>query len=222
MLYFNSQALNAQNFAKPEGPVGRQIAQIMHERNLSMILKTAAALNLSNDARLIEVGHGGAQHVIPLMRRYSGLKYTGVEHANTMHTLCTQNTYLRLFKCRFVKVASNSYLLPFADAQFDGLMAVNVIYFYGRIRAALDEYRRVLVPEGRIAIAFKDIHTLMSSPIDFTGMTLYEPYTIRLLLEDTGFSNIKVASYYEQIPSPFHQPTECCYHIVTAHKRMTH
>lgn len=221
MMKFDPHALCADNFAKPEGSVGRQLAQIMYEKNLPMILQSAEALNLPPNARLLEIGHGGAQHLSQLIRRYPSLDYTGVEHANTMHNLCLQNAYLRSLNCRFIKVATDSYLLPFADAEFDSLLAVNVIYFYGRIKAALEEYHRVLRFHGRLAIAFQDIHTLISSPIDFTGMILYEPYTIRRLLVDAGFGNIKVDSYYEQQPRPFGGVAESCYHIVTAVNNQT-
>lgn len=218
MFDFNPQSLRAHNFAKPEGAVGRQLADIMFERNEPMILKSIQALNLSSKSRLLEIGHGNGRHIMPLMQHYNGLEYTGVEHANTMHRLCSQDTYLQSFNCQFVKVATNSYLLPFSEAQFDRLLAVNVIYFYGRIREALAEYYRVLKANGRIAVAFKDIHTLVSSPIDFTGMILYEPYTIRLLLADAGFGNIKVDSYFEQLPNAYQHASEHCYHIVTAQK----
>lgn len=109
MIDINSHALCAHNFAKPEGPVGRQLADIMYECNLPMILKSAQTLDLGDNARLLEIGYGGAQHVTQLMQRYNGLNYTGVEHAHTMHTLAQHLPLAQSPNRRFIKVASNSY-----------------------------------------------------------------------------------------------------------------
>lgn len=216
MLNLPNDGLSAADFARPEGPVGRQLASLMHESNESMILHAADALAIQPGDQLLEIGQAGGQHLFELMHRYEGVAYTGVEHAHTMHHLCLKNEALTRFNCQFVKVAAYSYLLPFTDNQFEKILTVNVIYFYSRIMAALQEYRRVLKPRGMVAIAFKDIRTLVTAPLDFTGMIMYEPYTIRELLVEIGFIDIEVTSYYEQVPQLDGSHVECCYHVVKA------
>ena len=216
MLNLYNNGLNATDFARPEGPVGRQLASLMHESNESMILHAADALAIQPGDQLLEIGQAGGQHLFELMQRYEGVAYTGVEHAHTMHHLCLNNEALTRFNCQFIKVAAYSYLLPFTDHQFDKILTVNVIYFYSRIMAALQEYRRVLKPGGMVAIAFKDIRSLVTAPLDFTGMIMYEPYTIRELLVEIGFVDIEVSSYYEHSPRADGRHSECCYHVVKA------
>lgn len=217
MLNLPNDGLGAADFARPEGPVGRQLANLMYESNESMIFHAADVLAIQPDDQLLEIGQASGQHLFELMQRYEGVTYTGVEHAHTMHHLCLNNEALTQFNCQFIKVAAYSYLLPFTDNQFEKILTVNVIYFYSRIMAALQEYRRVLKPGGCVAIAFKDIRTLVTAPLDFTGMIMYEPYTIRELLVETGFVDIEVSSYYEHSPRADGHHNECCYHVVKAY-----
>jgi ubiquinone/menaquinone biosynthesis C-methylase UbiE len=91
-------------------------------------------------AQVLEVGAGTGRIGLPLMAR--GANLVGVDLSARM--LARQRR-----KEPTARVAqADATQLPFAAAQFDGLLTIHVLHLIGDWRAALREFRRVLRPNG--------------------------------------------------------------------------
>jgi len=91
-------------------------------------------------AQLLEVGAGTGRISIPLLER--GAHLVGCDLSRPM-------LRRQLEKYPAARVAQADAIdLPFATAQFDGLVTIHVLHLVGQWRAALREFARVLKPGG--------------------------------------------------------------------------
>lgn len=91
-------------------------------------------------AQILEVGAGTGRISIPLLER--GANLFGCDLSRPM-------LRRQLEKYPAARVAQADALdLPYATAQFDGLVTVHVLHLVGQWRAALREFARVLKPGG--------------------------------------------------------------------------
>ena len=98
----------------------------------------AAMVSPERGALVLEVGAGTGRISVPLLRR--GVRLVGLDLARPMLLRLRQ-------KVPAMPLAeANAVRLPFAAAQFDGLLTIHVLHLVGRWREALREFRRVLKP----------------------------------------------------------------------------
>lgn len=95
------------------------------------------------DALVLEVGAGTGRISLPLLQR--GVRLVGIDLARPMlNRLRAKAPAARLAE-------ANAVHLPFAAAQFEGLVTIHVLHLVGRWRDALREFRRVLKPGAAYA-----------------------------------------------------------------------
>jgi ubiquinone/menaquinone biosynthesis C-methylase UbiE len=73
--------------------------------------------------------------------------------------------------------------LPFADAAFDKVLCVHVVYFWQNLDDGLREIARVLKPGGRIALVFRtsaDKAAVQSFPADVYRFRSFDGVTAAL------------------------------------------
>lgn len=98
-------------------------------------------------ARLLEAGIGTGRIGIPLWQR--GVNLTGVDLSLPMMArLRSKYPPARLAQ-------ADAGRLPFAGHTFDAVLTVHVLHLISDWRGALDEFRRVLVPNGIYVNAFR-------------------------------------------------------------------
>ncbi|MGW2822972.1 class I SAM-dependent methyltransferase [Streptomyces sp. NPDC001443] len=102
------------------------------------------AVGVGPGVRLLDVGTGPGTVAAAACAR--GATVTAVDAEPTMAELA-----VRAAPAADVRVAALPEL-PFADAEFDAVVANFVLNHVGRPRAALAELRRVVRPDGRIAV----------------------------------------------------------------------
>ncbi|MCS5734127.1 class I SAM-dependent methyltransferase [Herbiconiux daphne] len=95
--------------------------------------------------RVLDVGSGSGEFLEMLV--YAGADATGADPAPGMVELARD----RVADARVVLARAEA--LPWSDATFDVVVAVNSLQFAGDGLEALDELTRVLVPGGRLAVA---------------------------------------------------------------------
>jgi ubiquinone/menaquinone biosynthesis C-methylase UbiE len=82
--------------------------------------------------------------------------------------------------------------LPFEDATFDLVTAVETVYFWPDLSKCLKEVRRVLKHDGQFAIMVEvpDPDSMWTKVVE--GMTAYTPDELKSLLDDAGFTHTAV------------------------------
>src|SRR5260363_330976 len=74
----------AKNLANPEGEMGKQIAKMMNETNITMTRESIKALLLEDGNNVLEIGPGNAGHLSYLLDFAENITYTGLEISETM------------------------------------------------------------------------------------------------------------------------------------------
>ena len=77
-------ATMAQHLGKPEGEIGRALADSMAERNWSVYEAAFERLGVLSGERIFEVGFGNGKVVPRLMRLASAIAYTGIDYSRAM------------------------------------------------------------------------------------------------------------------------------------------
>jgi SAM-dependent methyltransferase len=80
---------------------------------------------------------------------------------------------------------------PLANESYDDLLAINVLEHIFNYRHVLNESCRVLKPKGKIVIAVPFLMPIHPCPHDYWRFT---EETLRKILKEAGFENIKVKS----------------------------
>jgi len=108
-------------------------------------------IKLGKNARILDVGCGFGQNLIPFLSRgYAGF---GTEVTSDIASLTENVLRERGFKAR-VREGKNTQI-PFPSRYFDLLLSINVLHYEktgAEIRRALSEYQRVLKPGGSLLL----------------------------------------------------------------------
>src|SRR3984893_604413 len=99
-----------------------------------------AALALGPADRLLDVGCGGGVF-LRHAEAQTGCSVIGVDHSREMVRLA-----------RPLAVLAEAEQLPFGDGEFTAVSSIVAFFFFPDAVRALREMRRVLTPDGRIAI----------------------------------------------------------------------
>jgi SAM-dependent methyltransferase len=106
--------------------------------------------------------------------------------------------------------------LPFGDDRFDKIFTVNTIYFWTNPSEYLNEIKRILKPNGTLAICFADKNFMKNLPFTPHGFTLYEIETVKQLLEKAGLTIKNTLKKLEEIQSKIGEKIERAYYVVIA------
>lgn len=128
---------------RPAGSRARAVygAEGVHDFARHAIL---AELSLGPADHLLEIGCGGGLLLRDALA--SGAHVTGIDHSEDMVALAAE----RAPGARVLLAAAEA--LPFADGTFTAIAMSVVFFFFDKPLAVLSECRRVLAPEGRIAV----------------------------------------------------------------------
>lgn len=129
---------------RPDGMDGLRMIALMDEVNAGVHKRVAHLLSSAVCASVLEVGFGG----LGLRRKLPCwvVDYTGVDWSAT----AVRQAALSGLPGRFVHAPVHA--LPFEDALFDTVLAVNTIYWWPDLQAGLREIKRVLRPGAPLVV----------------------------------------------------------------------
>lgn len=108
-------------------------------------------LNWRGDEKVLDVGCGPGLYYSNLRETHPHINYVGVDLMPAMLANHPSSKSVTV---------GNILNLPFADAQFDVVMANHMLYHVENVEHALQELRRVLKPEGMLMIATNSLNTM--------------------------------------------------------------
>ena len=159
--------------------------------------QTYAQLRLRPGDRVLDVGCGTGRAVAELSE--TGFDAVGVDIDARMLETATQRWPNRDFRC------AGATALPFEDGVFRGYRADKILHELDDPGSAIDEARRVLMPQGRIVLIGQDWHAYMIDSaypsltariVTARASTVPSPSatrSFRNLLLDRGFTDVEVA-----------------------------
>ena len=188
----------AKNLANPEGEMGKQIAKMMNETNITMTRESIKALLLEDGNNVLEIGPGNAGHLSYLLDFAENITYTGLEISETMTSEAESIKSKYLSQANFQLYDGNK--IPFDNESFDKVMTVNTIYFWENPVEFFNEIYRVLKKDGSFVLTFakKDFMKNLAFTADFK---LYNYEDVEELVAQTNFKRMIRSDKEEWITS---------------------
>ena len=205
----------AKNLANPEGEIGKDIARMMNETNISMTKETIKALILKDNEKVLELGHGNAGQLSYLLDFAENINYTGLEISETMKTEAENINQKNLSQAKFQLYDGNK--IPFEKESFDKIMTVNTIYFWQNPVEFFNEIYRVLKNNGSFVLTFakKDFMKTLPFTADFK---LYNYEDVEELISQTNFKRMIKSDKEEFIISKTGEPVKREYKVLIIKK----
>lgn len=194
------QAIAAQ-LKHPTGEKGIEMGNMMNETNINMTRHSIQNLTISNENRILELGHGNAGHVEFVLDQAEKLTYYGLEMSELMFQEARQinRNYVSQKQAFFSLYDGNT--IPFQDAFFDRIFTVNTIYFWQKPEELLQEIYRVLQSKGVFCITFAEESFMKQLPFTQFEFELYTTEKAENLIRKTSFKIINKETLTEKVKS---------------------
>jgi len=194
-------ATMAQHLGKPEGEIGRALADSMAERNWPVYEAAFKRLGVQSGERFFEVGFGNGKVVPRLMGLVSEVMYTGIDYSEAMvaEAEAANRNLIEAGRVEFRHASVEA--IPFADGTFDHALTVNTIYFWPEPVRALAEIHRVLRSGGNLLLVAGNPEQMAKLAFTQHGFRLYADAQLRDLFVSAGFREAAVEVYRDRAPT---------------------
>ncbi|HHG85808.1 MAG TPA: class I SAM-dependent methyltransferase [Bacteroidetes bacterium] len=193
----------------PQGEKGIEMASLMHETNAGMISEALGALKISDNHRLLEIGHGSCGHLPLVLKQAENLSYCGLEISETMQQEALRCNKAHLAPQRIEFQLYDGAIIPAADHAYDRVMSVNSLYFWQKPESLLTEIYRVMEPGGVFSLAFVQKRDMEDYPFVRSRFRLYDNEDMKELVGKTDFAlaeirqrkdrmNLKLSKYVDR------------------------
>lgn len=186
---------------QPDGAMGIEVANMMHAANIGMTVHAIDRLFITENSRILELGHGNGKHLPYLLQQKEGVTYYGLEISKEMNREAADLNRGFIEKKQAVFQLYDGLHIPFADHYIDRIFTVNTIYFWQDPVFLLSELYRVLKPGGRLNIAFAQQHFMETLPFTKYGFTLYDDEKMEQLIRKSAFRIAGTETQTEAIES---------------------
>ena len=185
----------------PTGEKGIEMGNMMNETNINMTRHSIQNLNISNENKILELGHGNAGHVEFLFEQAENLKYYGLEMSELMFQEARQiNRNFVSQKQAFFSLYDGNKI-PFENDFFDKIFTVNTIYFWQKPEELLVEIYRVLKPNGNFCLTFAEEDFMKQLPFTQFEFELYSTEKAQELIKKTPFKIVYTETQTEKVKS---------------------
>lgn len=177
--------------ARPEGALGRVMLSFMNYTHAPLTNWGLKLVNIQDGWTILDVGCGGGFTIRRLLKRSKDAHVYGIDISEESVAKAKKVNADVLEKQVFVTLGS-AEKLPYDDAKFDLVTAVETVYFWPNLPGCLQEVRRVLKPGGKFAILVEVVDSDSKWTSVVEGMTAYTPEQIKSLLDDAGFIQTEI------------------------------
>ena len=177
--------------ARPEGSLGRVMLSFMNYTHAPLTKWGLKLVNVQDGWTMLDVGCGGGFTIRRLLRQSKDAQIYGIDISEESVAKAKKVNAEVLDKQVFVTLGS-AEKLPYDDAKFDLVTAVETVYFWPNLPGCLQEVRRVLKPGGKFAILVEVVDSDSKWTSVVEGMTAYTPEQIKSLLDDAGFTQTEI------------------------------
>jgi len=141
-------------FGRPDGALGRLGGLIMARGNRVAAETVIDLLKLRASDRVLEIGFGPGVAIALLAARVRDGAIAGIDPSEAMLAQARARNAAAVAAGKVDLRLGEAAHLPFADACFDKVFAINSMQVWPDVGAGLRESHRVLRREGQLALAF--------------------------------------------------------------------
>jgi SAM-dependent methyltransferase len=190
----------AEQMRCPKGLWGGFVATIMKRYNAQAELWTVEQLQVRPADCVLEIGFGPGLGLREVPTKLSTGYVYGIDMSPRMVRMASRTNIEALQSGRLQLLAGSADHLPYKDAMFDKVFAVNVVYFWNEPKVELIEIKRTLKNGGQIALYVvekSDLQKMRQARTDV--FRLRDTEEIAKILGEVGFKNIRIELRKEQI-----------------------
>ena len=140
-------------FARPTGTMGWVAGHLMAMKNGERSEYVFSLLDLQPSDRVLELGFGPGADVLRASREVALV--AGIDHSEVMVRQASKRNAGAIAQGKVELTLGTAEKLPYPDAHFDKVFAINVGQFWKDAVAALRETARVLKPGGLAIVAIQ-------------------------------------------------------------------
>ena len=177
--------------ARPEGALGRVMLSFMNYTHAPLTNWGLKLVNIQDGWTILDVGCGGGFTIRRLLKRSQDAQVYGIDISEESVAKAKKVNADVLDKQVFI-VQGSAEKLPYEDAKFDLVTAVETVYFWPNLPGCLQEVHRVLKSGGRFAILVEVVDSDSKWTNVVEGMTAYTPEQLKSLLDDAGFVQTEI------------------------------
>jgi ubiquinone/menaquinone biosynthesis C-methylase UbiE len=183
----------AEQLRQPSGWFGSQvISRLMNLGNRQIVATTVALLEIQPQHRVLEIGFGGGAGLARLAEQLQSGVVTGVDFSADMVRRAERRFRKEIAAGRMEVQLGDVSQLPYPDESFDRGLTVNTIYFWPDALKGLGEIRRVLKPQGRVAVAIRSKEKMSKYQFTTHGFRLFSTDELAGLMQMAGFRALRV------------------------------
>jgi len=182
---------------KPRGWFGRFLVRGMNFGHSGLTRWGLSKVEISENATVLDIGCGGGRTLERLAALARLGKAVGIDYSKDSVAVARKRNQ-RLISCGRVEVIHGSVSsMPFPDATFDCISAVETYYFWPDIAGDLAEVRRVMKPSGQLVIIAgmyrgSRFDKRNEKLIQAGGMMCFSVREFEETLQEAGFSAVAV------------------------------
>lgn len=177
--------------------MARKVAQRMNNSNRPLYDGAWKALDLRDGMRVLEIGFGNGLFFPELAKQAKDLTLHGLDFSADMVQQATANNDALIAEGVLSLTHGASDRMPFADASFDRIFCINVVYFWDDPAAHLREVRRVLKPGGTFTAVLRRKSSMEMLPFAAHGFTMYEQADWEVVLQRNSFAPVSTTVIQE-------------------------
>jgi ubiquinone/menaquinone biosynthesis C-methylase UbiE len=164
-------------FGHPRGLLGRLGGVLMARGSAERNAWTIQQLAIRPDRRCLDVGCGPGALLHALAACASEGLIAGIDTSPVMLEQATRRNAQLIQRGRVHLQRASAVALPFADATFDIVLSANSVQLWRDHLAGVTEMRRVLKPDGQIAIILQPVWVKTNDEVKVLGDELQELLT---------------------------------------------
>ncbi len=134
-------------FGNPQGFMGKIVCLIMNIINRPMYIKTASALRLNENSKLLDIGYGNGYLLNLIYKKYKCNLY-GIDISDDMMTLAKKRNSQAMAEGRLKLSVGDCCNIGYKSDFFDAVTSINTVYFWADMVKGLQEIRRCLKSGG--------------------------------------------------------------------------
>ena len=182
---------------EPRGRFGRFLVRGMNFGHSGLTRWGLAKVDIPENATVLDIGCGGGRTLERLASLARLGKAVGIDYSEDAVTVARKRNQQLIASGRVEVLHGTVSSMPFPDATFDCVSAVETYYFWPDITADLTEVRRVMKPDGQLVIIGG---MYLGSRFDNRNMKLIRAGGMRCFsvqefeetLQDAGFPTVAV------------------------------
>lgn len=182
---------------RPRGILGRLQLRSMSAAHAPVTDWALGQLAFSSATRILDVGCGGGRTIERLASLAPSARVDGVDFSPTSVDASRRRNAALVASGRVAIQSASVVALPFPDASFDLVTAVETHYYWPDLRANLREVRRVIKPGGEVAIIAEThkggpLAWLYWLAMKLVGGAFLTADEHESALRDAGFTNVTI------------------------------